>query len=396
MGLKPRLVLHIGTEKTGTTSIQEFLRINAGPYLGKGVVVPTYLGHSNHSLLPVIAYGDDRHDDLSLAYGLNDPQARTARREQTIQLLQESAAQHPDHTFVISSEHLQSRLTGAEEIDRLHHLLAPIFSSIQIVLYIRKPIDTAISSLSTGIKCGKTATRIPPPSDPYIEILCLHRQTVERWAASFGIGTIRVRIFSRQHFVDGDLLKDFALISGIPFDQDLTMPPRTNEKLGFDGLRFLGAINDQIPYIADDRFNPLRANLVTLFETYFCESPEYVPSEEEINRYAEHYRQSDAWMRERFFADLPSLWPQTAARPAAVSADPQPSLPAAQGDDAYSPAEVRKLLRLFADAWNNKQSLINSLRDQLEERNRQIAALNTQLAAGGPTDAAHADPIRRP
>jgi hypothetical protein len=57
---------------------------------------------------------------------------------------------------------------------------------------------------------------------------------------------------------------------------------------------------------------------------------------------------------------------------------------------------VRKLLRLFADAWNNKQSLINSLRDQLEERNRQIAALNTQLAAGGPTDAAHADPIRRP
>jgi hypothetical protein len=379
MGTTPRLVLHIGTEKTGTTSIQEFLRINIERYLSKGVFVPSFLGHSNHSLLPAIAYKDERNDDLSLAYALHDSQSRASRRRDTIALLQQSAQTYPQHTVVISSEHLQSRLTDPEELQRLHDLLAPIYSSIQILLYIRKPIDTAISSLSTGIKCGKTATRIPPPSDPYIQNLCMHRQTVERWATTFGLSNITVRLFSRQHFKDGDLLRDFAAASAIPFDDDLAIPPRTNEKLGFDGLRFLGLINEQVPYIAQDRFNPLRANLVSLFESHFCESPEYAPSQQEITSYADHYRESDEWIRLHFFAHLPALWPETGADRLSLSHPAKPAQPGlADNPEAYNPAEVRKLLRLFAEAWNEKQSQISQLRDQL-------AAAEAKRTTAGPT-----------
>lgn len=379
MSKTPRLVLHIGTEKTGTTSIQEFLRVNKDQFLRRGVFIPSFLGHSNHSLLPAIAYRDERNDDLSLAYALHDSQSRASRRRDTIALLQQSAQTYPQHTVVISSEHLQSRLTDPEELQRLHNLLAPIYSSIQILLYIRKPIDTAISSLSTGIKCGKTATRIPPPSAPYIQNLCMHRQTVERWATTFGLSNITVRLFSRQHFKDGDLLRDFAAASAIPFDDDLAIPTRTNEKLGFDGLRFLGLINEQVPYIAEGRFNPLRANLVSLFESHFCESPEYAPSQQEIDSYADFYRKSDEWIRQRFFAHLPALWPDTAAVQRALNHPAQQPLPGlADNPEAYNPAEVRKLLRLFAEAWNEKQSQISQLRDQL-------AAAEAKRTTAGPT-----------
>lgn len=49
-----KLILHVGTPKTGTTSIQEFLRVNAKVLSRQGITVPTHLG-SNHVLLPVLA-----------------------------------------------------------------------------------------------------------------------------------------------------------------------------------------------------------------------------------------------------------------------------------------------------------------------------------------------------
>ena len=51
------LVLHIGTEKTGTTAIQEFLRLNANKYIDKGVVIPDYLGGA-HSLFRNVVIRD--------------------------------------------------------------------------------------------------------------------------------------------------------------------------------------------------------------------------------------------------------------------------------------------------------------------------------------------------
>lgn len=379
MGSKPRLVLHIGTEKTGTTSIQEFLRLNASQYLEEGVFVPSCLGFSNHSLLPVIAYRQDRKDDLSLLYAADDAAARARLQRETMAQLQQLALQYPQHTFVVSSEHLQSRLTEPDELRCLRDLLQPVFADIRIVVYVRKPIDTVLSSLSTGIKCGLTATRVPPPSDPYIRFLCMHRETVERWAAAFGLVNVKVRLFNRHSFVGGDLLKDFASVSGIPFHDGLRIPPRTNEKLGFDGLRFLGFINEYVPYIADNRFNPLRDNLVDLFEVYFCDSKEYLPTREEVQHYADYYRDSDSWIRETFFPDCSDLWPETVCSSEPSLAADAASASVTESVEQFNPEEVKKLLRLLAHAWNEKQTRIHDLRKQLQTCQEQVAALSDQV-----------------
>ena len=60
------LVLHIGTEKTGTTSIQEFLKKNRDKLRKKGVYIPQspMVGNGNHRWIPSLANNDDFSDDF--------------------------------------------------------------------------------------------------------------------------------------------------------------------------------------------------------------------------------------------------------------------------------------------------------------------------------------------
>ncbi len=61
-----KLILHIGTEKTGTTSIQNFLKLNRiklkkhGYYIPKSPALPS----GNHRWITLIAYDKDRTDDF--------------------------------------------------------------------------------------------------------------------------------------------------------------------------------------------------------------------------------------------------------------------------------------------------------------------------------------------
>ena len=67
--------------------------------------------------------------------------------------------------WIISSEHLQSRLTTDEEIHRLYQLLRDLFKEITIVLYIRNPVDTAISLLSMFCIYGDVLEQLPEPAN---------------------------------------------------------------------------------------------------------------------------------------------------------------------------------------------------------------------------------------
>lgn len=55
--------VHIGTEKTGTSTIQEFLNLNRRSLAGLNVLYPKSAGIRNHVKLALAAYNDDRQDD---------------------------------------------------------------------------------------------------------------------------------------------------------------------------------------------------------------------------------------------------------------------------------------------------------------------------------------------
>ena len=59
---KPRLLLHIGSQKTGTTSIQQFLARNRSILSERGFYVPDYVGGANHRHAVFLAENSNKRE----------------------------------------------------------------------------------------------------------------------------------------------------------------------------------------------------------------------------------------------------------------------------------------------------------------------------------------------
>lgn len=377
----PSLVLHIGTEKTGTTAIQEFLRLNANKYIDKGVVIPDYLGGA-HSLFACCFYSNQRQDEISLAHKMNNAEARNRIRNETLTRFKSQVSNAKTAKFVISSEHLHSRLTDKLEIKELFEFVSPLFDSIKIILYIRKPIDAAISSWSTAVKYGVVSTSLPSPSDPYIHNNSMHKESILRWGKYFGETNICVRLFRKDAFHQNNLIHDFTASCDIDYSDDMILPPKVNERLGYDGILFLSEINKQLPLVINNELNPVRQNLHAYFEQHFRSSPPYIPSMEEVVEYADYFCHSDQWVKENYFNHLDSLWDDTndsLMQPQINEVNTEVDRDLDMTRKRYSREEVSRLLSLFAQAWTDKHNRIIALESETSLKTEEIRILKNKI-----------------
>lgn len=309
------LILHIGTEKTGTTSIQEFLGINRAALAEQGLHVPEFLGARTHRWAAYMAENVDRIDHFSKELGLAESVEKRQGRKQEIRAqLEEEVARHPGCRWLISSEHLQSRLTTREEVERLADILKPLFSDIRILVYLRHPLATAISYWSMRVKGGAPLPALGEPGS-FGHHICDHRGILERWLAAFPSSPFCVRLFERQSFEAGDLIRDFCAAAGIDWQPELRMPPRLNETLSYQAIRLLARINEQVPRWLNGQINPNRAALASSFLECFASFPAYRPSRSELERYSAFYRDSEEWVRATFFPQRSQLWADLEVRP---------------------------------------------------------------------------------
>ncbi|MFM7267148.1 MAG: hypothetical protein ACKOZT_00990 [Cyanobium sp.] len=300
-----RLILHIGTEKTGTSSIQRFLSRNRRQLLQQSIGVPLCLADAagNHSWLPLLAYAATRHDDLTEQW--LDP--RLDRDDQIAaqrQALRQEVLNSTAESWIVSSEHLQSRLTSGEEILRLRALLEELFEAITLLLYLRQPLATAVSLWSTAVQCGHPFRDLPPPSTPYWHNLCDHRATIERWRAGFPGHHLQVRLFQRGDLLQGDVVADFCAAAGIRPGPQWTHPRQANTTLSHRGIKLCAALNSRLGPPPGGRPSlPLR-----LIAKLTAGLPRYRPGRREALAYAEAFGPSDDWVREHYFPERPQLW----------------------------------------------------------------------------------------
>ena len=71
-----RAILHIGIEKTGSTSIQKYLAAKRTDLLRERIAVLRSIGSPSNRFLATYAIADDRTDDSLLALGLHDHQQK--------------------------------------------------------------------------------------------------------------------------------------------------------------------------------------------------------------------------------------------------------------------------------------------------------------------------------
>ena len=196
-----KLVLHIGTEKTGTTAFQVWMHENTRLLRDQGIWYAQSLGLPNNRAISVMSRAANEVEDGFHFFGLKTPEDHaTFVERRTVALQKDVAAARAAgaHTFLISNEHCQSRLRTPEMVARLGALVKPIFDEIEIVVFLRPQVDKAQSLASTGSRVGlyinKDFLRKVRPraaSYNYLDLL-------ERWAGEFGREAIKPVPFKRQ------------------------------------------------------------------------------------------------------------------------------------------------------------------------------------------------------
>lgn len=310
-----RCILHIGTEKTGTTTLQRFLHLNRQRLGRRGLLVPTAAGFENQSGLAVASYREDRRDDLTTQWQIGADRAIHRFRIDLRDRLAAEVAAGGCQTLVCTSEHLQSRLTAAEEVASLRLFLEAIGArAVEVVVYLRRPAEILNSLCSTLFSNGHHMPAPPGPDHHYLHNLCDHRGTIERWSEAFGRDALRPRIYGPKTLVGGSILDDFAAATGID-TAGLVRPASANRGLSAIAAEVLHRVNVQMATRSPAKpISPSR-DIVAAVDAVYGQGPAYALPAEAWDRYDEAFAESDEWVRRAFFPERDSLW-EDAARPA--------------------------------------------------------------------------------
>ncbi len=257
-------ILHIGLEKTGTTSIQYLLSQNRSRLLESSILVSNTTNAGNNFHLAIASYSKFRADGLTKQLGITNQQQLDAFRNKKLQSLKQEIAAAKPERVILSSEHFQSRLLTVEDISLLKTSLESIgLGNFKVLLYLRDPLKIVMSHHGMAIKKGVHVTdAFYRPEHPRISHIIDNKKTLQNWQTVFGREAIDVRIYAESQPAEA-LLSDFLGACEISKQQiDMSKQEVRNVNLSAAALRALNQVNatsDRVRVLAEDRwlFNQL-------------------------------------------------------------------------------------------------------------------------------------------
>jgi hypothetical protein len=208
-----RVVLHVGTHKTGSTSIQQFLQDHdetllaaAGVHYPDGFLIP-----SLHSDLPLLAIRPDRTWPARIRFPetLRPSWQAAAAAHVRAQVTSSSTA-----ALVYSHEDL-SYVRFDDELERLRDLFEGC--RVEVVVYLREPA-TFLHSYRTQLETSGFELSDDPSSFAYVEAdswLVDHDALVACYGRAFGERHVRVLDYDEAVRADGSVIPSFAAALGI-------------------------------------------------------------------------------------------------------------------------------------------------------------------------------------
>lgn len=241
-----RCVVHIGTEKTGTTSIQESLEKNSSLLAKSGILYPPALSKGRHAKIACYAMDYNTVDRRKKQFGLFD-KATTDSFRKTFEADFEKSLNGHD-TVLIVNEHL-SRLRNVSEVERLKSFLSRFFDDIRVVVYLRRQDKLMRSMYSTRIKLGLTSNDVYPVWPKKANTVFTHydfKRILVLWTEVWGREVVVPRIFERNLLVNKDALSDFCQIAEVQLPEDF-VPVRANESISPQALVAVRELNKNLP-----------------------------------------------------------------------------------------------------------------------------------------------------
>ncbi|MFD1329888.1 glycosyltransferase [Mycoplana ramosa] len=241
---KPRIVIHIGATKTGSTFIQHMLEKNRPALLRQGIWFPEV----GLFWQPTRPHKQAGHSAFTRSAVRNEPALRDHIRR-GLKLMDGRI-----HTIVLSSE--------AYFLHQNAHQIAKYFADhpVEMVVYLRRQDEWANSQYCEFV-AGGAVGRVDVPMAEWLDLPETRRRLdymvpLKAWTDTIGIENVHVRIFDRKEFEGGDLISDFAAAAKLPQLLDLTRPDEREQndaRLASGHVELLRLFN-QRPFASQDEY----------------------------------------------------------------------------------------------------------------------------------------------
>jgi|GEM_PF-3309974 len=343
-----KAVIHIGTCKTGTSTIQEFLYKNQKRLKKQNLFIPSGLippffngGHLKLGVTtyipaaweswPLFAYLGHFHftnivrkDFPSLEKTVTPQDQNKLWNKYRHEIVTNCSGDHLD-LVVFSTESLSLFLEN--EVERFKELMNSLFDDVTIVLYLRRQPEFLVSFYYTYVMGGAMPWRIfDYLNQPDDRSVLAYDQIVKRWSI-FGKDKIKIRLFDKQVFHKNDLLSDFAATAGFDLTGLERVENRNETSLDSAEIEFLRLYNSHMPRLLDPwTINPDRFPLLDLIWSHSRKDDKknkkaWYLNREEARRILEQYREGNVWIareylgREKLFDEDVSMYPETVVSP---------------------------------------------------------------------------------
>ena len=256
-----RLLIHIGTGKTGTSTIQNFLFANQ-----KKLAAKFSIFYPEQGLSKIDHFGEEIHAHYPIVSWLNNRE--TESLDKLIHSINSSACE----TAIISCENFYHHLQ-TESIAYLGSVFKDY--SVEIICYVRRQDQYMESAWKQQIKVGAMKMAFADflqrhTHEKYLnEVHANYYRMLKPWANVFGMDAIKVKVFDKSEWVEHDLIADFLNTCAIDEKHALsvlTKPNLTNLALPTGLIRILQKTNAKglIPREEQQSF-VMYLNKLTLF-----------------------------------------------------------------------------------------------------------------------------------
>lgn len=354
--------IHIGLEKTGTTTLQEFAYQNKTLLAEDNLYYPDSPGIKNHTNLPAYAY-DKNLNDLAIRKNITNPNDRIYFRSAFEEKFKKEIEpiREKKMNLLVSSEHLSSRVGDEPEIRKLLGLFTMYDYQPKVIIYLRSQDEMLLSTYSTWVKCGATAML---NYNAYKKKRYDYLRQLKLWENTVGEGNIIVGLFHPDRLLNGDLIQDFCQKIGVDLERYTIPETKLNKSLSANQLAFLRSFNADIPELIDGDKNIFRGDIITALEGIVDEHKATLPHKirTEIQK---HFEKDNEVIKKKYFPELTeALFPV--------------SIPKKQSK-AIQALTTDELNQIVVELWKFQQNRINKLNQTYRDQHRYIGKLEEEI-----------------
>ncbi|MEM7070015.1 MAG: hypothetical protein AAF478_14150, partial [Pseudomonadota bacterium] len=316
------LILHLGTDKTGSTSLQRILHLNRKKLRNQGILVPESFGKFNHDKLVSALLDDDVFDNVKLKILARNNWTIDQLRRHIRNSFENDLKNHPaTDKIIFTSELIHSRMFRNSSINSIAEYFSGIVDEVKVIVFLRRQDRLAVSRFSTILKGGYTEydntfadlgarSYVNTPIDKLPNDF-LHyydyEHLLQRFVRQFGRESICPIIYREDSY---NIAEEFLRAAEIPIgaikkrDTEIAV----NRSLSARAQYLICQVN-KIVDIRDETNNPNR-DFRKLYARISNENPgkKRIYARAEAKNFYDKFRKSNEWVRANFFPDASSLF----------------------------------------------------------------------------------------